>query len=375
MEITFFLVQIPQSSLAIMISLIFIKIDCSVVEFRIKKFCRARVTQKLTIIAKAELKHIRLWLKRRNDDNFKISLSQIFLQSSTSSYFNDTSNNPNGKIGKKLSLEDELCELLHENSQLKNFLKEKEDIIKILQEKIRTAKQNFSRLYQENFNEEKKLENLDTNVQQNDESAVYFSPSLDQNQIIHTFNPILNPLDTGYEVNSTTSTATTTTETFKTNETSSKASKNFAFNILSPNSEKLRNDLDEVEELTTRVRDSISLDLSNTRRYSPLLYEYYRKQIDLAKSIQCTYNIQCNTLFDAMTLMRKCLKDYCKTVHNPEYLAIDEIGQPNPNQYTYNDFLAKNNHKFTDSKTDTQEYNKSCFIIGNSFEHQTKQGE
>lgn len=89
--------------------------------------------------------------------------------------------------------------------------------------------------------------------------------------------------------------------------------------------EQLRNDLDEVEALTSRVRDSISLDLSNTRRYSPLLYEYYRKQLELAKTIQGTYNIQCNTLFDAMTLMRSCLKDYCQTVHNPEYLAIDSI--------------------------------------------------
>lgn len=89
--------------------------------------------------------------------------------------------------------------------------------------------------------------------------------------------------------------------------------------------EKLKNELDEVEELTSRVRDSISIDLSSTRRYSPLLYEYYRKQLELAKSIQSTYNIQCNTLFDAMTLMRKCLKDYCQSVHNPEYFAIDSF--------------------------------------------------
>jgi len=98
-----------------------------------------------------------------------------------------------------------------------------------------------------------------------------------------------------------------------------------AINIHSSFTEQLKNDLDEVEALTSRVRNSISIDLSNTRRYSPLLYEYYRKQLELAKSIQCTYNIQCNTLFDAMTLMRSCLKDYCQTVHNPEYLAIDAI--------------------------------------------------
>lgn len=116
-----------------------------------------------------------------------------------------------------------------------------------------------------------------------------------------------------------------------------------------------------MEELTTRVRDSISIDLSNTRRYSPLLYEYYRKQLELAKSIQSTYNIQCHTLFDAMTLMRKCLKDYCQqtVVHNPEYLAIDALttngngignnmghganAHSNHVEYTYSDFLSENN--------------------------------
>ena len=61
--------------------------------------------------------------------------------------------------------------------------------------------------------------------------------------------------------------------------------------------DRLKNDLDEVEELTTRVRNSISIDLSNTRRYSPLLYEYYRKQLELARSIQSTYNIQCKAVF------------------------------------------------------------------------------
>jgi hypothetical protein len=89
--------------------------------------------------------------------------------------------------------------------------------------------------------------------------------------------------------------------------------------------EQLKNELDEVEALTSRVRDSISIDLSNTRRYSPLLYEYYRQQLELARSIQSTYNIQCNTLFDAMTLMKRCLKDYSQTVHNPEYFAIDTL--------------------------------------------------
>lgn len=111
--------------------------------------------------------------------------------------------------------------------------------------------------------------------------------------------------------------------------------------------DRLKSDLDEVEELTTRVRNSISIDLSSTRRYSPLLYEYYRKQLELARSIQSTYNIQCNTLFDAMTLMKKCLKDYCQTVHNPEYVAIDtininKVNDPNVFQFNFNDFMAKN---------------------------------
>jgi len=105
----------------------------------------------------------------------------------------------------------------------------------------------------------------------------------------------------------------------------------------------LKNDLDEVEELTSRVRDSISVDLLNTRRYSPLLYEYYRKHLELAKSIQCTYNIQCNSLFDAMTLMRKCLRDYCQTVHNPEYLAFDTIHSDSNNHFSFNDYIKKNN--------------------------------
>ena len=53
--------------------------------------------------------------------------------------------------------------------------------------------------------------------------------------------------------------------------------------------------------------------------------EKFAQELELAKSIQCTYNIQCNSLFDAMTLMRSCLKDYCQTVHNPEYLAIESL--------------------------------------------------
>ena len=89
--------------------------------------------------------------------------------------------------------------------------------------------------------------------------------------------------------------------------------------------EQLKNDLEEVEALTSRVRDSISVDLSSTRRHSSLLYEYYRQQLELARSIQSTYNIKFTNLFDAMSLMKKCFRDYCQTVHNPEYLAIETI--------------------------------------------------
>jgi len=48
-----------------------------------------------------------------------------------------------------------------------------------------------------------------------------------------------------------------------------------------------------------------------------------------------------------MTLMRNCLKDYCQTVHNPEYLAIDAISNSKPqsvfHQFNFNDFICKNN--------------------------------
>jgi hypothetical protein len=115
--------------------------------------------------------------------------------------------------------------------------------------------------------------------------------------------------------------------------------------------EQLKNDLEEVEELTSRVRDSISMDLSNTRRYSPLLYEYYRKQLELAKSIQYTYNIQCNSLFDAMTLMRRCLRDQhsnyassnqASCVHNPEYLTINDLDQQEDQEMAARNTAARN---------------------------------
>lgn len=67
-----------------------------------------------------------MWYKRRKDDNFKISLSQFFLQSSTSYYYSsDKVNNSSSNYSKNvLNLENELCELLYENNQLKNYLKE-----------------------------------------------------------------------------------------------------------------------------------------------------------------------------------------------------------------------------------------------------------
>jgi hypothetical protein len=72
-----------------------------------------------------------------------------------------------------------------------------------------------------------------------------------------------------------------------------------------------------------------------------------------------------------MTLMRKCLKDYCQTVHNPEYLAIDAINSSNasasnakisslinstPHQFSYNDYLNKtnNNNKSTNLNNNFQ---------------------
>ena len=100
----------------------------------------------------------------------------------------------------------------------------------------------------------------------------------------------------------------------------------------SMDTEQLRNDLDEVEALTSRVRDSIVVDLSSTRRYSPLLYEYYKNNLELAKSIQSTYNVQCSSAFDTKTFAAKsCQKDYVQTVHNPEYLTIKEIDDSNEN--------------------------------------------
>jgi hypothetical protein len=45
-----------------------------------------------------------------------------------------------GNGGKMINLEEELCMLIYENNQLKNCLKEKEDVIQLLQSKVRTTK-------------------------------------------------------------------------------------------------------------------------------------------------------------------------------------------------------------------------------------------
>jgi hypothetical protein len=88
-------------------------------------FERFKIIKNFIILLK---KKIRLWYKHQNDDNFKISLSQIFLQPSSRSYFKTktkTNNKSSATLNPNiLNLEDELCELLHENNQLKNFLKE-----------------------------------------------------------------------------------------------------------------------------------------------------------------------------------------------------------------------------------------------------------
>jgi len=71
-----------------------------------------------------------LWYKRRNDDNFKINLSQIILNPSGSCYFSGKPKKNQKSLtnhANEINLEDELCELLHENSQLKNYLKEVND--------------------------------------------------------------------------------------------------------------------------------------------------------------------------------------------------------------------------------------------------------
>lgn len=184
----------------------------------------------------------------------------------------------------------------------------------------------------------------------------------------------INHHDSGYDIESTSNTIANDDASSVNNILISRKSKTFQYeneNIKNNNNtnnndsnmfktERLKSDLDEVEELTCRVRDSISIDLSSTRRYSPLLYEYYRKQLELAKSIQSTYNIQCNTLFDAMTLMRKCLKDYCQSVHNPEYFAIDSFKSTKPNQNGI--FLTKSSPVSNSANFlnfDSDNYNKS----------------
>ena len=65
-------------------------------------------------------------------------------------------------------------------------------------------------MYQQNH-EENENEDLIRNLQQNKDPAICFGPSsLDQNQDINNSNQIINPLETGFEIDSTTSTTITT---------------------------------------------------------------------------------------------------------------------------------------------------------------------
>jgi hypothetical protein len=84
--------------------------------------------------------------------------------------------------------------------------------------------------------------------------------------------------------------------------------------------EKLKIHLDEVERLTSRVRDSISLDLSNARNFSPFLQEFYLKKLELVKSIQSTYNVECKSAA-SNSIWENCFRN--QSVHNPEYVDID----------------------------------------------------
>jgi hypothetical protein len=96
------------------------------------------------------------------------------------------------------------------------------------------------------------------------------------------------------------------------------------------NTEKIKSHLNEVERLTCRVRDSISLDLSNVRSFSPFLQDYYSKKLELVKSIQSTYNVQCDTsTVNTNSLMGKYFRN--QTVHNPEYVDIDLLKETKAN--------------------------------------------
>lgn len=215
----------------------------------------------------------------------------------------------------------------------------KEEIIKLLQDKVRVAKASFlqgNRLanqpqQQFNYTEIVKAQQIYTKIDESISIAplneMNSTPLTPNNQMNTNVKFIQEELNVNNDLRFSVSESAAPSSVLNSAEAVIMSSfrPQSTANMQSNFTEQLRNDLDEVEALTSRVRDSISIDLSNTRRYSPLLYEYYRKQLELAKSIQCTYNIQCNTLFDAMTLMRTCLKDYCQTVHNPEYLAIDSI--------------------------------------------------
>ncbi len=194
----------------------------------------------------------------------------------------------------------------------------KEEIIKILHDKIRNTKATLNQVNeQQNRNYKEIIESRKTN-----EVSYDINTFKHDKKCLPTFNnqsveqKLNNSIDsTNYGIDSLTNRIDS--KDFVSNNYVEVKRQNDNVQLNSTNTEQLKNELDEVELITSRVRDSISIDLSNTRRYSPLLYEFYRKQLELAKSIQSTYNIQCNNLFDAMTLMKTCLKDYCQTVHNP----------------------------------------------------------
>lgn len=117
-------------------------------------------------------------------------MSQIFLQSSSSCYYSDkqSRNSTNTSTGNMLNLEDELCELLQENSQLKNYLKEKEEIIKLLQEKIRTTKANLFQVNNAN----------QTNANDKNDSGIDVDGAILENRISNQINNELKNQNVSY---------------------------------------------------------------------------------------------------------------------------------------------------------------------------------
>lgn len=247
--------------------------------------------------------------------------------------------------------------LIYENNQLRGYLRQKDDIIQLLQSKVRTAKQKLVSQLQESSTKIKpsviSLPLPSDNNKKDGCPESQDNKSVEFTQLVSSHNTfkLSTKHDSGFEADS----STTTHSTLETFGNKSIGGSTGARTMNTLKTEQLKNDLEEVEELTSRVRDSISIDLCNTRRYSPLLYEYYRKQLELAKSIQYTYNIQCGSsssgqndlasnLFDAhLTLMRKCLTEHAQTVHNPEYLAVEELQNSKEGNKSspFSEYLAK----------------------------------